>query len=237
MISPDKSLCITKSLIIDRTRCSSPYASHIEDDYIISNSSSVWPNYAIFFSAISEEVLDLLADQIILAPKDVINQRVLKIRGFRPVGIWYSMSFLISSCESYNPIKLSLVQDEKKMKIWSDLVDDIFFKGDDDSRLGFAGMLESAKYRIFLFLVNGEVVGTALIYLADSTDAGLYFFGVKSTAQNQGLGRKFLIELEAYLNSIGIKNLTLQSTMAGRALYLKYGFVEHQKIILYTRLS
>lgn len=86
----------------------------------------------------------------------------------------------------------------------------------------------------------GQVVGTILGWRFGSARANIGMVIVRSTAQRRGIGRKLM---QAMIDRLGDRSISLNSTEAGVALYTELGFVEtgrvyqHQGLVYDVPLS
>lgn len=86
----------------------------------------------------------------------------------------------------------------------------------------------------FVAEVDGQIVGTTMIWPYGNDAANLGMVIVSPEMQGQGVGRRLM---EAALDALGDRNVRLNSTEEGRPLYTKLGFqpvgriIQHQGLV------
>ena len=94
--------------------------------------------------------------------------------------------------------------------------------------------LTGQSYSLTLGLFEGEeMVGLSMGYIKHwfrGTEYMIDEFCISRTRQHQGLGTKFMQEIEKYIKSIGLKQIFLQTdrNVPAYEFYKKNGFIELQ---------
>lgn len=101
--------------------------------------------------------------------------------------------------------------------------------------------LTGQSYSLTLGLFEGEeMVGLSMGYIKHwfrGTEYMIDEFCISRTRQHQGLGTKFMQEIEKYIKSIGLKQIFLQTdrNVPAYEFYKKNGFIELQGHVSFAK--
>lgn len=97
----------------------------------------------------------------------------------------------------------------------------------DGVRAFVAGLFTCEDPKLFIFSLASarQTIATALLYCFEET-AGLYSITVHPAWRGKGLGSRLTQSLLQFAHQAGCKTAVLQSSVAGRPVYLRLGFMQ-----------
>ena len=162
----------------------------------------------------------------------------LKELGFRPVDIWYSMSYNINVAKHAPTTSIiEIKSDSANIDLinWKNKSEMVFFNGGELSQNLMVSFLKSEKFSLLYFVKDEIIIGQALLYF-NKNEVGLYFFNIYELFRKKGLGYDALLSICDFIQQKGYKILLLQSTRQGKALYQRFGFELEEKIYIYKKI-
>ncbi|GGH64420.1 GNAT family N-acetyltransferase [Phaeocystidibacter marisrubri] len=144
----------------------------------------------------------------------------IEYASLRLLSTQYGMVKAIDRSPRQSELTLIRVSDDETAKEWSALFSVSF--GYSISAKTVQSTRESIEY--YLARVDGELVGTAVLYGTDSLVMGVHSMGVLRVFRGRGYARQIMQALFFIVKDRPQTHLVLQASEAGKPLYEKMGF-------------
>jgi hypothetical protein len=173
------------------------------------------------------------------APPHLYEQ--LQEYGFREAGQRPTMVFdLASPLLDAEPapvpgLEISHLVSSAGLDEWLAIVSASFFGGRGLGRDLFAlHLLPSSRIRLFLARIDGQAVGTALLFLHAGV-AGLHLVGVPESYRRRGIATRITRHALRESRALGYKAAILKASPLGEGIYRGLGFQYVARLTLYRR--
>lgn len=219
------------------------YVRQIGSNIELISDNSVWPNGFYFFHdelKVNNKIYEniTLKSDLVFILESELDKIGLKELGFRPVDIWYSMSYNINVAKHAPTTSIiEIKSDSANIDLinWKNKSEMVFFNGGELSQNLMVSFLKSEKFSLLYFVKDEIIIGQALLYF-NKNEVGLYFFNIYELFRKKGLGYDALLSICDFIQQKGYKILLLQSTRQGKALYQRFGFELEEKIYIYKKI-
>jgi ribosomal protein S18 acetylase RimI-like enzyme len=217
--------------------------NYFEGFAAIESSNSAWPNMIYSgspeFLSTESQVNNFCSfnnlPQTILVNNDFVDWNLLKSKKIYPIDKWTLMvlSRGIETVNSRDEIDIFLVQDEKDLFCWCEVVSKVLFANKIiDSKL----FGSNKEMDLVMAKIEDEVIATSLVFYDNQNVAGIYMVSVLPEYRRRGIGELLMnFSLKIALQK-RVSEVVLQSTNAGLELYKKMGFQGSQNIIVGFKL-
>ncbi len=232
-----------EKLLLEREVNEACHVRQIGSNIELISDNSVWPNGFYFFqdklkvnNKIPEKTIP--KSDLVFILESELDKIGLKELGFRPVDIWYSMSYKINvgqHAPTTSIIELKSESGNNDLLNWKNKSEMVFFNGGELSQNLMNSFLKSEKFSLLYFVKDEIIIGQALLYFKKK-EVGLYFFNIYELFRKKGLGYDTLSSICVFIQQKGYKNLLLQSTRQGKGLYQRFGFELEEKIYIYKKI-
>ncbi|RBW41692.1 hypothetical protein DS885_15865 [Psychromonas sp. B3M02] len=117
--------------------------------------------------------------------------------------------------------QVSTVRSDEGLKQWSEACSNAF--GYDIDKQSINPLIDDKNATVLAFEVNSNIAGTAILYQSHKT-MGIHQIGVLPQFQRCGIGKAIMLHLIAIAKHRGCDVMTLQSSQAGKNMYINMGF-------------
>lgn len=224
----------------------------ISDDkfkYIISE-EFIWPNVLFGFESeeLSEDIVkrafslyaNSLHKPILVCTESGSSFGLFRKLGFMPIERWVGMEHSVFDFHlpempiSVNFVLRDIVSDTE-FELYAKVISDELFSGKSVSP-GLFSAFSIEGHEVIGAYINEQLVATALVYYDEFGFAGIYMVCVSKQYQGKGFGKLIMAECFIRIDKKGIKNVVLQATKRGLALYEGLGFHKGINYNLYWKI-
>jgi ribosomal protein S18 acetylase RimI-like enzyme len=207
-----------------------------------------WPDSVIGNPGIDgiQEVADKmeigLLPPFLVVPLSEIEEQLPLFRqnGLREVFRWEAMSLKSADFCPCNEIikgyEVKSVDDEQILNDWIGIIKQVLMQNKIISEQVLNGMFQHPDVTLMVGYFNNQPVSAGMVFVREGV-AGLYFIATLSEYQRRGLGAVLVSRLIQDSFSKGANEIILQSSVAGKKLYLKLGFIPEGEISVFWKLG
>jgi ribosomal protein S18 acetylase RimI-like enzyme len=124
------------------------------------------------------------------------------------------------------------VKDFEKLDIYLHLLSTQLMRSRVPEKKVFEKFVSDPSVTLYLAYLNGEPVGTALLFVNNDV-AGIYMVSVHESVRSKGIGKALTAHMMNDASQKACKLAILHATKDGERVYRKFGFEEYGKINIY----
>jgi len=142
----------------------------------------------------------------------------------------------LKSGEVIKGYEVKSVDDEQILNDWIGIIKQVLMQNKIISEQVLNGMFQHPDVTLMVGYFNNQPVSAGMVFVREGV-AGLCFIATLSEYQRRGLGAVLVSRLIQDSFSKGANEIILQSSVAGKKLYLKLGFIPEGEISVFWKLG
>lgn len=217
---------------------------------VVSGIPGTWPNHC-FNLRVNEDKIPAFSRFIVsemklqrIPPLVVVGNSVNQVlvnesflqENMRIVMQWSGMAAPVKGKYELPEIaglKIELVRNTQDLDTYLHLISTQLMQNRVPERKAFEKFISDPAITMYLTFLNGEPVGTALLYINNDV-AGIYMVTVQEAMRGKGIGKALTATIMNEASRKSCKLAILHATIDGERVYRKFEFEEYGKINIYS---